>query len=183
MLRDPGSGANGHPVQITTDDPAWWDAFARKQPDSSWFRWALAPTSYEEVVKRGDYAASLRFIDPIRPPHREEGYHSAPLADPEHYRDSRRVMPTFPIGRLFTVESGALMESYRSKAGLTAIRHYTLNEDNHEREKGASSLPFDGQVGYICVDVDRAGPFVRLMEARAVAKATTNARGSSAQTC
>lgn len=170
MLRDPGSGSNGHPVQITTDDPAWWDAFARTQPDSSWFRWALSPTSYQQVVGRDVYASSLRFREPIRPPDRDESYHSAPSADPEHYRDGR-VMLTFPMGRLFTVESGALMESYRTQAGLTAIRHYTLNEDDHDRAKGASNLPFDGQVGYASVDVDREGPYVRLLEARAVAKA------------
>lgn len=170
-LRDPESGEAGHPVQITTDDSAWWDAFARTQPDSSWFRWALSPTPYERVVSRDDYAASLRFREPIRPPDRDEYYHSAPFADPDRYRDDRRVMLTFPMGRLFTVESGGLLESYRTGAGLTAIRHYTLNEDDHDRAKGASNLPFDGQVGYASVDVDREGPFVRLLEARAVAKA------------
>ncbi|MDG3002881.1 hypothetical protein [Paludisphaera mucosa] len=171
MLRDPGSGEHGHPVQITTDDPAWWDAFARTQPDSGWFRWALAPTAYKDVVARDAYASSLTFRERIEAPQRNEGFHSAPVADPESYNDSKRIMLTYPMGRLLTVESAALMESYRTGAGLTAIHHYTLNEDDHDRAKGASSLPFDGQVGYASVDVDRAGPYVRLLEARAVAKA------------
>ena len=63
------------------------------------------------------------------------------------------------------------MDRYRNGAGLTAIRHYTLNEDDHDRRQGASNLPFDGQVGYVAVDCDRAGPYVRLLEARAVAAA------------
>ncbi len=94
-----------------------------------------------------------------------------PGADPAEYRESRRVMLTYPIGRLFTVASPDLMESYRTIAGLTVVRHYTLNEDDHDRAKGPSNLPFDGQVGYTAVDTDRAGPFVRLLEARAMAAA------------
>ncbi|WP_165226222.1 hypothetical protein [Aquisphaera insulae] len=172
MLRDPGSGANGHPVQVTTDDVPWWDAFVRTQPDSGWFRWALAPTSFEKVVAEKTYAYSLEFREKIgAPPDRYEPYHSAPGADPLHYSDSTRAMLTFPIGRLFTVANPELLDSYRTKAGLTAIRHYTLNEDDHDRAKGPSNLPFDGQAGYASVDVDRAGPFVRLLEARAVAAA------------
>ncbi|WP_165250836.1 hypothetical protein [Paludisphaera soli] len=170
MLRDPASGASGHPVQITTDEPAWWDGFARTQPDSSWFRWALAPTAYDKVVAEDAYAKSLAFREAITAPDRTESYHSAPPADPENFRASRRVMMSFPMGRLFTVESAALLETYRSGAGLTAIRHYTLNEDDHDRLKGTSSLPFDGQMGYVSTDVDREGPYVRLLEARAVAK-------------
>ncbi len=170
MLRDRRSEPHGAPVQITTDDVAWWDAFARQQPSDSWFRWALVPKAYDAVVKEDDYGYSLDFREGIpRKPPRGEHYHSAPNGDPASYRDSRHVMLTLPIGRLFTVARTDLMDRYRSAAGLTVVRHYTLNEDNHDRTKGASNLPFDGQLGYVCVDVDRAGPHVRLLEARAVA--------------
>jgi hypothetical protein len=172
MLRDPDSGAHGHPVQVVTDDPAWWDAFARKQPDSSWFRWALTPRSFERVVSGNDYGLSLQFREQVSPlPDRVESYHSAPAADPAHYRQSNRVMLTFPIGRLFTVARGDVVEPFRTHAGLSVVRHYTLNEDDHDRNKGPSNLPFDGQVGYVAVDSDRAGPHVRLLEARAIASA------------
>lgn len=172
LLRDPDSGSNGHPVQVVTDDTAWWDAFARKQPGSSWFRWALVPRPFDRVVAGNDYGKSLAFREPISPPpDRTESFHSAPAADPAHYQTSKRVMQTFPIGRLFTVASGELMESYRNRAGLTVVRHYTLNEDDHDRNQGTSHLPFDGQVGYVAADCDRAGPHVRLLEARAVASA------------
>ena len=145
---------------------------ARQQPDTSWFRWALVPTSFAKVVRDDTYALSLGFREPISPlPDRTESFHSAPGADPAEYRESRRVMLTYPIGRLFTVARSELMESYRTAAGLTVVRHYTLNEDDHDRAKGPSNLPFDGQVGYIAVDTDRAGPLLRLLEARAIAAA------------
>jgi hypothetical protein len=170
MLRDPASGKHGHPVPITTDDPPWWDAFARTQPDSGWWRWALVPKAFDRVVAGNDYALSLDFREPIGPPPaREEHYHSAPNGDPETWRALDHLMLTFPIARLFTVARPDLLDRYRSRAGLTVVRHYTLNEDDHDRTRGPSNVPFDGQVGYASVDVDRAGPYVRLLEARAVA--------------
>jgi hypothetical protein len=170
MLRDPHSGIHGHPIQVVADDTAWWDAFARKQPSESWFRWALVPTAFDVVVKGDYYGYSLAFRETIpRQSWRAEQFHSAPNADPENYRDNRHVMLTFPAGRLFTVARPDLLDRYRTAGGLTVVRHYTLNEDNHDRTKGPSNLPFDGQLGYICVEVDRAGPYVRLLEARAVA--------------
>ena len=130
------------------------------------------PSAFDKVIRDNSYALSLGFRERISPPPaRTESFHSAPEADPPQHRDSPRVMLTFPIGRLFTVARADLLDRYRTGAGLTVVRHYTLNEDNHDRAKGPSSLPFDGQVGYISVDADRAGPFVRLLEARAVAQA------------
>ncbi len=167
MMRNPETGKAGHPAQITTDDPAWWDAYAKKQ--TGWFRWALAPTSWDRAVAGNYYRWSLEFREPIVAPQREEHFHSAPGADPANYRDNPRVMLTFPIGRLFTVASAELMDSYRTGAGLTAVRHYTLNEDSHDRAKPPANTPFDGQMGYISVDADRAGAHVRLLEARAIA--------------
>jgi hypothetical protein len=172
MLRDPASGRSGHPVQITTDDPAWWDAFARRQPDSSWWRWALVPKSYDAVVEGNDYGLSLAFRELIGPaPGREEPYHSAPNGDPERYHELPGVILTFPSGRLFTVARPDLLDHFRARDGLALVRHYPLNEDDHDRTKGPSGVPLDGQLGYLAVDVDRAGPYVRLLEARAVAAA------------
>ncbi len=170
LLRDPKSGPAGHPVQITTDDPAWWEALARQQSGESWFRWALVPTSFKTVTEGGYYARSLNFRPPIsNPPERAEEYHAAPNGDPERYRAAPHVMLTYPVGRLFTVADSALLESYRSQAGMSVVHHYTLNEDNPS-DHGFPG-PFGGLVGYACVDVDRAGPHALLQEARAVALA------------
>lgn len=168
LLRDPNSGTAGHPIQIATDDPNWWDAFARSQPGSSWFRWAYVPTPFEQVLSRNLYGYSLEFRETISPPPwRSEDYHAAPNADPARYAAVAGVSLTFPIGRLFTVARGDLLETYRGGAGLALIRHSTLNEDNPA--DASYTGPFGGGVGYACVDVDRAGPLVRLQEARAVA--------------
>jgi hypothetical protein len=122
------------------------------------------------VVARNAYGLSLDFREPIYPPPaREEHYHSAPNGDPEHWHGFDHLMLTFPIGRLFTVARPDLLDRYRSRAGLAVVRHYTLNEDDHDPTKGPSGVPFDGQAGYVSADVDRAGPYVRLLEARAVA--------------
>jgi hypothetical protein len=170
MLRDPASGSHGHPIQIVSDDPSWWDAFARKQPDSSWWRWSLVPTPFDKVVKDDAYRLSLDFRDSVTPaPGRDEQYHSAPNGDPETYHNRSLVSLTYPIGRLFTVARTDGMERYRTRSGLTVVHHYPLNEDDHDRSKGPSNLPFDGQVGYASVDVERAGPHVCLLEARALA--------------
>ena len=171
MMRDM-SNEHRTPAQVTTDDTDWWKAYAEQVPGDSWFRWALMPTSYDAAVAGDYYRKSVELREEVSPePHRSEPFHSAPGADPRRYRDAKGVMMTFPAGRLFTVARGEFLNDYRSPAGLTVIRHYTLNEDSHEREKGESNLPFDGQVGYVCADVDRTGPHVRLMEARAVAAA------------
>ena len=42
---------------------------------------------------------------------------------------------------------------------------HVIIDDDHDRSKGTSTLPFDGQVGYVAVDSDRAGPHVRLLDA------------------
>ena len=178
MMRNGSPDAQNGPAQVTTDDPAWWDAYAKQVPGESWFRWALVPTPFEVAVKGNYYRKSIEYREQVSPePHRSEPFHSAPGADPARYRDAAGVMLTFPAGRLFTVARPELLEEYRSRAGLTVLRHYTLNEDNHDASKGPSDLPFDGQVGYVSVDVDRAGPHVRLMEARAVAAADPTSLG------
>lgn len=167
LLRDPGTGQAGHPVQITTSDPEWWAAFARQQ-EGTWFRWAYAPMSYEDVINNDLYSKSLEFRERISPlPWRTEDFHAAPGADPSRYRDIPGVALTYPIGRLFTVARSDQLERFRAKSGLTVIHHFPLNEDN-PKDKGFQG-PFDGNAGYTCVDVDRAGGMVRLMEARAVA--------------
>ncbi len=170
LLRDPKSGTAGHPVQITTDDPAWWEALAKAQPNDSWFRWALMPTLFEAVTKDRIYAQSLAFRPLVGPlPWRTEDYHAAPNADPQNYVNANQVMVTYPAGRLFTVADESLLASYRTQAGLTILHHFTLNEDNPADT--AHKGPFGGLAGYVCVDVDRAGPHVLLQETRAVALA------------
>jgi hypothetical protein len=82
-------------------------------------------------------------------------------------------MMTYPIGRLFAVAGNEPISSYHAKNGLTVIHHFTLNENDEGWEKMDAgtrlSQPFERAVGYMAVDVDRAGPLALLGEARAVA--------------
>ena len=168
----PNPERHGHPVQVVTDDPAWWDAFARKQPDSSWFRWALTPRSFDRVVSGNDYGLSLQFREQISPPpDRTESFHSAaggrPRPLPAEQSSDAHVSHRPAVHR----RTGRCDGAVSNPRGANVVRHYTLNEDDHDRNKGTSNLPFDGQVGYVAVDCDRAGPHVRLLEARAIASA------------
>jgi hypothetical protein len=164
-----------HGIGVVTDDPAWWDAFARKQTDG-WYRWKWVPTSFDEVVARSWWARSLALRRPIHDTanwSHAEVYHSAPGADPEHYRQRRGVMMTYPIGRLFTVAGAEPINSFRAQAGLTVAHHFTLNENDEHWEKMDANTrlaqPFQAVAGYVAADVDRAGPLALLNEARAVA--------------
>jgi hypothetical protein len=75
-------------------------------------------------------------------------------------------MMSFPAGRLFTVDRSDLLNEYRCASGLTVVRHFTLNEDD---ATGSAPSPFDGQLGYLSIDCDRAGHHLMLQQARAVA--------------
>ncbi len=106
------------------------------------FGWALVPSAFDKVVSDNSYALSLGFRERISsPPDRTESFHSARAADPPQYRDNPRVMLTFPIGRLFTVARADLMDRYRTGAGLTVVRHYTLIDATHEGSDSTPSRP------------------------------------------
>jgi hypothetical protein len=164
-----------HGIGVVTDDPAWWQAYARSQTDD-WYRWKWVPTASADVAAQHLWARTLSLRPPINDSANwgsQESYHTAPGADPEHYRDVNGVMLTYPVGRLFTVAGAEPMASYRARAGLTVVHHYTLNEndENWDKMDAATRLaqPFQAVAGYVAADVDRAGPCVLLNEARAVA--------------
>jgi hypothetical protein len=164
-----------HGIGVVTDDPAWWQAYARSQTDD-WYRWKWVPIASAEVAAQQLWARTLSLRPPINDSANwgsQESYHSAPGADPEHYRDVNGVMLTYPVGRLFTVAGPAPMTTFQARAGLTVVHHYTLNEndENWDKMDAATRLaqPFQAVAGYVAADVDRAGPHVLLNEARAVA--------------
>jgi hypothetical protein len=87
-----------------------------------------------------------------------EWQHSLPPADPSRYTDDEGIQQTYPFARLYSVSSASAFDAYRTKSGLAAIRHYSLNEDSME-----------GKLGYFVCDVDRSGPYSMIGESRAVA--------------
>jgi hypothetical protein len=80
-------------------------------------------------------------------------------------------MLSYTYNRLYTVSSPRPFDAYRSKAGLTIMRHYTLNENE-------MSVGDDEILGYFVCDVERAGPYSMMAEARAVAYGDPHYLGS-----
>jgi hypothetical protein len=95
-----------------------------------------------------------------------EWQHAVPEYDPKRYQGNEGVLPTFSFNRAYTVGDASALEAFRTKSGLAMVRHYTLNE-NMFRESDDKN-PND-PLGYFVTDVEAAGPFCMLAEARAVA--------------
>lgn len=88
--------------------------------------------------------------------------HSTPPNDPATYSNSSDVMLSYSYNRLYTVGSPRTFSAYRNPAGLALVRHYSLNENE-------MSVGKDELLGYFMCDVERAGPFCMMAEARALA--------------
>jgi len=71
-------------------------------------------------------------------------------------------MLSYTFNRLYTVSSPEAFDAFRSPSGLAILRHYALNEN--EMHVGQDDL-----LGYFVADVERAGPFSMIGEARAMA--------------
>ena len=150
---EPGPSLHGFQKVVVTDDVDGWEG-PLAGPDHS----KVEPYSYHDVVRGNEYlAACLRF----RPTWGEwEWQHSVPPPDPQNYKDTEGVLMTFPFNRAYTVARPEPMEGFRGPCGLAIVRHYPLNENATE-----------GKLGYFVCDVERAGPYCMLAEARAVANA------------
>lgn len=138
--------------QLVTDDPAGWQAVANEQADLR----QLKVTPFDEVVGSGAYLKTV-----LSPPFtwgEWEWQHSLPQADPQRYKVTDGVLMTYPFNRLYTVASPEAFEAFRTAGGLAVVHHYGLNENET-----------DDKTGYFVCDVERAGPYSVLAEARAVA--------------
>lgn len=92
-----------------------------------------------------------------------EWQYSLPEPDPDNYRNVEGVMLTLPFNRSFTVASTNAFAAFRSGSGLAIIRHYCLNENSMTIDKTKDP------VGYFVSDMEYAGPYCMLGEARAMA--------------
>ncbi|RKH44931.1 hypothetical protein, partial [Corallococcus llansteffanensis] len=91
-----------------------------------------------------------------------EWQHSDPWNDPGHYTADSKGALTYSFNHAYTVGRPAALNAFRSGAGLAMVRHFTLNED--AMTEGSEQL-----LGYFVTDVEHAGPYSLLSEARAVA--------------
>ena len=158
---EPGPAVNGG-APVTDNVQVWNDLGYR-------------PLDLSEFIANGGYLQSAltplgswdenTCADPIKK--RFEWNHSSPRPDPENTRDLEGFLFTYPFNRLFTVSDAAGFDMFRGPAGVAMIRHYSLNE--HAMDQQDSQGNQVSPLGYFITDVDRAGPYSMLAEARALA--------------
>lgn len=142
-------------VVVNQDMPTWEKILA----DATRYPW-VKPYDFQEVVDRDMHLRGLQCFPENWD--KWEMAHACPPDDPQTYRDVDGVMLSYTYNRLYTVSSPRSLEPYRTKSGLTIMRHYSLNENE-------MSVGNDEILGYFICDVERAGPCSMLAEARAVA--------------
>lgn len=162
---EPGVGFGSWADRMVTDRPDLWKPILAKPPYND-----EAGTKSWEILTPAQVAASGLYLKGLLSPGLSwggwENHHSRPSDDPQTYQNLEGVMFSHAINRLYTVNSPATMDAYRTKTGLALIRHFTLNE-NMVYDKNDQA-----KAGYFVADVERAGPYC--MQAEAVAMANGN---------
>ncbi len=92
-----------------------------------------------------------------------EWQHADPWSDPQNYTSDTKAALTYTFNHAYTVGRPGALNAFRSGAGLAMVRHYALNEDTMTDGAGNKLL------GYFVTDVEHAGPYSMLEEARAMA--------------
>jgi MYXO-CTERM domain-containing protein len=145
--------AEGGPAfspSIVTDDASLWSGLGYENP-----------VSHDTVYDDDLYAE--RIIDFEGTWGQWEWQHSVPPPDPQNYAGVDDILFTHPFNRLYTVSDPDTFDLMRTPGGLAMVYHYSLNENVMTTSGG------DQLVGYFVTDVERAGPYVTLPEARALA--------------
>lgn len=132
---------------VVTDNPETW-----KPMLPEW--WEVRDAA--ALARTDEYLRSITAW-PV-PWSNEEPQHGEPRADPWRYRDDEGILLTYPLSRAYTAARPADMEAFRTRSGLAASRFFPLNEHRD-----------GGLLGDFLSDVERAGPWCMLAEARAVA--------------
>jgi len=157
---EPGASFASWEKRIVTDDVAAWQKILSR-PEHILNGRKITPMSIEQVVRKGMYLEAL-LAAPLNWGNWEVA-HANPPADPANYKDTGGVLMTHAFNRAYTVADKRTFETFRGPSGLAIIRHYPLNED----------MMFDSsdkpKLGYFVADIERAGPYCMLAEARAMA--------------
>jgi hypothetical protein len=143
-------------TSVVNDNPSFWQSYLESQDVYK----MVKPLSFQQAVASNMHlGALLRFPSTYG---NYEWQHACPPPDPQNYKDSEGSLFSHTINRLYTVSSPDSFDAFRSPSGLAVVRHYALNE--HELET-------DGKrpLGYFVADMERAGPFCMMPEARAMA--------------
>jgi hypothetical protein len=157
---EPGVGFGSWDARFVTDTPDAWRALVER-PEHLVKGSPMEILTPENVVRQGLYLQGL--LSPALTWGGWEGQHARPADDPDTYRNVPGIMLSHAFNRRYTVASPATFDRFRSPAGLTIVRHYTLNENMMFDEKDKELL------GYFIADVERAGPYCMMGEALAMA--------------
>jgi len=142
---------------VVTDNTNKWENFLNSHQE--FFKFVKA-ISYDKVVREDMYLQALLSKPSTWGDY--EWHHACPWNDPRNYKEVEGVILTYSFNRLYTVASKKALEEFKAKSGLAIIRHYGLNEN----EMDDNNNPI---LGYFVADVERAGPYCMISEARAFA--------------
>lgn len=157
---EPGVGWADWSPRFITDTPAAW-ADVLQRPEQK-MRDQVAPIlTPQQVAEQGLYRAGL--LAPGLTWGGWEVQHARPADDPANYQETPGVMLTHAFNRAYTTLDPSTFDLFRSPAGLTAIRHYALNENMMADANDKDML------GYFVADIEPAGPYCMMAEALAVA--------------
>ena len=135
---------------LVTDQTDVWQTVLKKAGHDMTVR------SFHDVVSENLHAQAC--ASPTATWGDYEVHHASPWADPLRYKHQRGSLQTLTYHRLYAVSNPTVFDEFRSQSGLGIIRHHSLNENEME-----------GRLGYFVCDVERAGPYCMLKEARALA--------------
>lgn len=145
---EPGVSLPGN--VLVTDDVAKWEELMKGPTQKK------SVLSFDEVVKQALHVKQL--TQPAETYGNWEWQHAVPWADPQNYSGADGVMLSYTFHRLYSVSSPALFEPFQDADGLAVVRHHSLNENT-----------MDDKLGYFACDVEPAGAYSMMAEARAVA--------------
>ena len=160
ITSEPGVNFADFDARFITDDPAFWTPILNAEPKAA----DAKPTTIltpQQVADQGLYLKAL-----LAPPTTWGGWewnYSNPQADPQDYKGDAGVLMTQGFNRAYTVASPATFDAFRNGNRLAMTRFYSLNENMMSDKSGKEKL------GYFVADMEMAGPYCMLAEARAVA--------------
>ena len=157
---EPGVEFADYEPRFITDDPKFWAPLLKEKEPKADAK-PVALITPQEVAAQGLYLKGL-----LSPPQTWGGWewnYANPPADPATYKGDAGILMTHGFNCAYTVASPATFEAFRNGNRLAMTRFYSLNEnmmnDKSDKEK----------LGYFVADMELAGPYCMLAEARAIA--------------
>lgn len=158
---EPGVSFPDWTPRIVTDVPQLWESIVSQPLHQT------KDGKSMDILTPGEVAQKQMYLNALLSPGGDWGgyeiRHSRPANDPLNYHNAPGLMLSYPFNRYYTVNSARSLDAFRSPAGLTLLRHFSLNE-NMLYDKSDKPL-----LGYFIADMEKAGPYCMMAEALAMA--------------